>query len=78
LAYVASGKFEAFWEIGLSVWDIAAGLLLVKESGGQVSDFWGDEGFLPNEYCLASNGHMHQKMLSIINNHFKEYHPLKK
>ena len=76
LAYVASGRFEAFWELGLSPWDIAAGLLLVKEAGGQISDFWGKDNYLPNDYFLATNGHIHQKMLSIIINHFRKYTPL--
>jgi myo-inositol-1(or 4)-monophosphatase len=77
LAYVASGRFEAFWELGLSPWDIAAGLLIVKEAGGQVSDFWGKTDYLPNDYFIATNGHIHQKMLSIIKNHFRKYSPLK-
>ena len=46
LAYLASGRVDGFWEIGLKPWDIAAGSFLVEESGGTVSDFWGD-GQLP-------------------------------
>jgi len=73
LAYVASGKFEGFWEVALSPWDIAAGLLLIKEAGGKVSDFWGKENYLPHEYFLATNGQIHQEMLVILKKHFHKY-----
>ena len=45
LSYVAAGRLDGFWEIGLSRWDIAAGILLVREAGGLVSDFNGGDGF---------------------------------
>ena len=55
LAYVACGRFEAFYEYGLNEWDIAAGMLIVREAGGKVSDFSGNEKKLTGEEFLASN-----------------------
>lgn len=46
LAYVACGRFDGFYEYSLSAWDMAAGVLLIKEAGGQVSDFWGGDDYL--------------------------------
>ncbi len=77
LAYVASGKFEGFWEIALSPWDIAAGIILIKEAGGTVSDFWGKENYIANEYFLATNGHIHKEMLTILQKHFEKYEPIR-
>lgn len=76
LAYVACGRLEGYWELALGPWDMAAGLILVREAGGKVSDFWGREDYLPNEYFLSSNGLIHGSLLEIIRNHFKEYHPI--
>lgn len=53
LAYVASGRVDGFWEIGLAPWDIAAGSLLVKEAGGYVDDFWGKGDYLRNGHIVA-------------------------
>ncbi|MCA9742472.1 MAG: inositol monophosphatase [Deferribacteres bacterium] len=64
LAYVACGRFDAFWELELGAWDIAAGVLLVREAGGMVT------GFHPNENCLetgnivATNGRIHNFVTS--------------
>jgi myo-inositol-1(or 4)-monophosphatase len=76
MAYVAAGKFEAFWEIGLSPWDMAAGLLIVREAGGTVTDFWGKADNLPNDYLIASNSLVHKKLVEIISAHFTENLPL--
>ncbi len=73
LAYVAAGRFEAFWELGLNPWDCAAGSLLVEEAGGTVTDFWGHEHFLENSYIVASNGRIHAAALAIIQKHFPGY-----
>jgi myo-inositol-1(or 4)-monophosphatase len=70
LAYVAAGRYEAFWELGLNPWDCAAGSLLVKEAGGTVTDFWGRDNFLENSYIVASNGKIHSPTLAIIQKHF--------
>jgi myo-inositol-1(or 4)-monophosphatase len=55
LAYVACGRFEAFYEYGLKPWDIAAGILLVREAGGRVSDFAGNEINLTGDEIIAAN-----------------------
>jgi myo-inositol-1(or 4)-monophosphatase len=64
LASVACGRFEAFWEFGLKAWDTAAGVLLVQEAGGQVTDLAGQPYRLGGRAVLATNGLIHQEMLS--------------
>ncbi len=70
LAYVAAGRFDGFWELGLSPWDMAAGSLIIEEAGGKVSDFWDENSHLTSGYITATNGHIHQDMLQIIQRHF--------
>ncbi|MEN6485558.1 MAG: inositol monophosphatase family protein, partial [Syntrophobacteraceae bacterium] len=53
LAYLASGRVDGFWEVGLKTWDVAAGSLLVLEAGGTVSDFWGTENYLLNGHIIG-------------------------
>ena len=65
-AYVADGRFEAFWEKGLKSWDVAAGSLIVTEAGGKVTEFDGNSGYLFGETLLATNGLIHKQMLSLI------------
>ena len=55
LAYVAAGRLDGFWEIGLSPWDIAAGALLIQEAGGLVSDFSGGADYLATGNVIAGN-----------------------
>ena len=55
LAYVAAGRFDGFWELGLSPWDIAAGALLVQEAGGTVTDLAGGADFLDTGNVVAGN-----------------------
>jgi myo-inositol-1(or 4)-monophosphatase len=64
LAYVACGRFEGFFEFGLSPWDVAAGALLVEEAGGRVTDFQGGQDNLFNGRICASNGRVHESMLA--------------
>jgi myo-inositol-1(or 4)-monophosphatase len=66
LAYVACGRFDAFYEYGLHEWDIAAGMLLVREAGGKVSDFSGNEKKLTGEEFLAANGIVFAEILEIV------------
>lgn len=66
LAYVACGRFEAYYEFNLKIWDIAAGTLLVNEAGGQVTDFSGGNDYLSGRELLAT-GHVQQPMLEVIN-----------
>ena len=53
LAYLAAGRVDGFWEVGLKAWDIAAGSLMVTEAGGMVSDFWGTEEYLLNGHIVG-------------------------
>jgi myo-inositol-1(or 4)-monophosphatase len=62
LAGVACGRFDGFWEFGLNPWDTAAGVLLVGEAGGVVSDFHGDPYVLGGPVVLATNGGIHEEM----------------
>jgi len=66
LAYVACGRFDGFWEIRLSPWDVAAGILIVREAGGVVSDFSGGGECLSGAEIVASNGRIHEQMLQVI------------
>ncbi len=66
LAYVACGRFDGFWEIRLKPWDVAAGVLLVRESGGQATDFTGGPDCLSGEFIVASNDRIHGQMLRVI------------
>ena len=62
LACVAAGRFDGFWEFGLKPWDTAAGVLLVQEAGGEVSDFQGKPYVLGGPMVLATNARIHQEM----------------
>ncbi|MEI9987669.1 MAG: inositol monophosphatase family protein [Aliidongia sp.] len=59
LAYVAAGKFDGFWEFALNPWDIAAGILLVREAGGYVTDFDGAHDVMKSGNVFAANDHLH-------------------
>jgi myo-inositol-1(or 4)-monophosphatase len=68
LAYVACGRFEFFWEQDLKAWDVSAGILLVKEAGGIVSDYSGNRDCLFKSTMLASNSlKTHKEILKIVN-----------
>ncbi|MGH7113157.1 MAG: inositol monophosphatase family protein [Stellaceae bacterium] len=66
LAYVAAGRYEGFWEFGLKPWDIAAGLLLVREAGGYVSDLSGGHAMMQSGDVLAANDHLHLSLAALI------------
>lgn len=66
LAYVAAGRFDGFWELKLHPWDTAAGWLLVKEAGGEVTQISGDGYHLESPSILASNGKIHGKMINVL------------
>lgn len=70
LAYTACGRFDGFWEYHLNAWDIAAGALLVREAGGIVTDFKGDDGFLKSGNIIATNGKIHSMVLEKVQTHF--------
>ncbi|WP_328799408.1 inositol monophosphatase family protein [Sandaracinobacteroides hominis] len=66
LAWVAAGRFDGFWEQGLQPWDVAAGMLLVKEAGGFVSDFRGGERMVERREILAANDQIHSKLHKLV------------
>lgn len=66
LSYVAAGRLDGFWEVNLNPWDMAAGLLFVQEAGGKVTDFSGTPSTVYTKQILASNGHIHNAMLAIL------------
>ncbi len=66
LAYIAAGRLDGFWESGLKEWDIAAGVLIVREAGGFVSDFNAENGFLESGNIIAGTRKVHQELLDII------------
>ncbi|MDQ3100328.1 MAG: inositol monophosphatase [Bacteroidota bacterium] len=70
LAYVACGRFEAFYEYGLNSWDVAAGVLLVREAGGKVSGFAPGVDPLFGEEVVASNTLIHEELLTVIERHW--------
>jgi myo-inositol-1(or 4)-monophosphatase len=67
LAWVAAGRTDGFWELGLSPWDMAAGALLVREAGGLVGDLAGEDAFLENGRIVATNGKIFGAMLKALN-----------
>jgi myo-inositol-1(or 4)-monophosphatase len=69
LAYVAAGRLDAFWEIGLAPWDVAAGSLLITEAGGYVGDLEGNEGYLHSGNIVAANPKLFVEMLKLIAPH---------
>jgi myo-inositol-1(or 4)-monophosphatase len=71
LAYVAAGRFDAFWEIGLSPWDMAAGALLVLEAGGLVADLRGESGWLESGRIACGNPKIFVQLLQTISPHAK-------
>lgn len=68
LAWVAAGRYDAFWELGLAPWDVAAGLLIVREAGGMVTDREGEPSLATDSHFIASNGSFHEQWRSIIDN----------
>lgn len=66
LAYVAAGRFDGFWEFALQPWDLAAGLLLIKEAGGYVSDLAGGQTMMTSGDILAANTHLHLPLAAML------------
>jgi len=66
MAYVAAGRLSGFWEYGLNSWDLAAGALLVSESGGRVTDVQGNPYHLGVRHVAASNGHIHEAFVDVL------------
>jgi myo-inositol-1(or 4)-monophosphatase len=70
LAYVACGRFDAFFEYNLNSWDVAAGAFLVQEAGGTVMNFKGGHEFLETREILAGNGVIQEEILDLMDKHF--------
>ena len=66
MAYVAAGRCDGFWARNLNYWDIAAGIILVKESGGFVTDFDGENKYLENKTILVTNSKINKEMIEIL------------
>jgi myo-inositol-1(or 4)-monophosphatase len=68
LAYVAAGRFDGFWERNLQAWDIAAGIVLLREAGGVITDLRGGAEMLTQGTVLAANEHLHPQILKLLKN----------
>ncbi|MGD2104546.1 MAG: inositol monophosphatase family protein [Anaerolineae bacterium] len=66
LSYVACGRLDGFWEIRLHPWDVAAGILIVREAGGIATDFAGELECVSGRRIVASNGHIHDQLLRVL------------
>lgn len=66
LAWVAAGRFDGFWEDDLDIWDVAAGLVLIREAGGFVSDYRGQDRMVERRQYLAANGDLHSKLHKLV------------
>jgi len=66
IAYLAAGRFDGFWELKLMPWDVAAGCLMVEESGGVISDMSGGQWDISSPNVLVSNGLIHEQMISVF------------
>ncbi len=66
LAWVAAGRYDGFWEENLEEWDVAAGILLVREAGGFVTDFRGGDKMIDRDEFLAANDQLHSKLHKLI------------
>jgi myo-inositol-1(or 4)-monophosphatase len=66
LSYLAAGRLDGFWELTLSPWDVAAGVLIVREAGGVVTGPQGEEYSISNPQLVASNGPLHEPLLKLL------------
>ena len=66
LCYVAMGRFDGFWEARLKPWDTAAGVLIVTEAGGRVTDFQDGHYSIYKDQVVASNGLLHEQMCTVL------------
>ncbi len=66
MAYVAAGRCDGFWQRDLNYWDIAAGIILVKEAGGFVSDFNGGDQYIKNKNILVTNSKISEEMIEVL------------
>ena len=66
MAYVAAGRYDGYWQRDLNYWDIAAGIILVKESGGFVTDYKGENGYIENKTILVTNSKISKEMIEVL------------
>ncbi|HET8541701.1 MAG TPA: inositol monophosphatase family protein [Anaeromyxobacter sp.] len=66
LAYVAAGRFDGFWELGLKPWDVAPGILIAREAGARVTDMWGGDTALETGDIVACSPWLHRPILDVI------------
>jgi myo-inositol-1(or 4)-monophosphatase len=71
LAYVACGRYDAFFEFGLNPWDFAAGVLMVQEAGGLVSDFQGESGYEQSGDIVAGNPKVFAQLIPLLGKHLQ-------
>ena len=71
LAYVACGRFDAYYETTLNPWDVAGGALLITEAGGVITDFAGEDNYIYGEQLIATNGRIHTELLDLIQKNFR-------
>ncbi|MCF6268877.1 MAG: inositol monophosphatase [Melioribacteraceae bacterium] len=67
MCYVANGVFDGFWEVNLQPWDICAGMLLIKEAGGKISNFSNEQIDVYSKQLLATNNKVHNEMIKVLN-----------
>ena len=72
LAYVACGRFEAFYEYSLNPWDVVAGTLIVQQAGGKISDFSGGNTYLTGKEIVATNNKIYNEFLKIVQQYLKK------
>jgi len=72
LAYIAAGRLDGFWDMGPKEWDMAAGMLLVREAGGFVSDFKGENGFIESGNIIAGTRKVQTELLQIIQSQYRD------
>ena len=66
MAYVAAGRFDGMWQRNLNYWDIAAGIILIKEAGGFVTDFNGNDAYVEKKTILATNSRINKEMIEVL------------
>jgi myo-inositol-1(or 4)-monophosphatase len=72
LAYTACGRFDGFWEMKLKPWDIAAGVLILREAGGIATDFKGGDSFMQSGNVVAANRHIHPVIMEVTARHLSQ------
>ena len=66
MAYVAAGRFDGMWQRNLNYWDIAAGIIIIKEAGGFVTDFRGENEYIQNKTILVTNSKINKEMIEVL------------